>query len=50
MCMKPNLLNTLLKKPDGFSKYLKLLINHRGQKLEHFYRNTEKKLVTTIFF
>ena len=35
MCMKPDFLNTLLKKPDGFSKYVKLLINCRGRKLSH---------------
>ena len=30
MCMKPDFLNTLLTKPDDFSKYLKILINYRG--------------------
>ena len=31
MWLKPDFLNT----PDGFSKYVKLLINHRGWKLSH---------------
>ena len=30
MCMKPDVLNTLLKEPDGFSKYVKFLMNYRG--------------------
>ena len=35
MCMKPDFPNTLLKESDGFSKYVKLLINYRGRKLTH---------------
>ena len=35
MRMKPDFLNTHLKDSDGFSKYVKLLINHRGRKLTH---------------
>ena len=35
MCMKPDFLNTLLKEPDGFSKYIKLFINYQGRKLFH---------------
>ena len=35
MCMKPDFLNTLLKEPDGFSKYVKLFINYQGRKLFH---------------
>ena len=26
MCMKPDFLNTILKEPDGFSKYVKFWI------------------------
>ena len=33
--MKLDFLNTLLRKPDGFSKYVKLLIKYRGQKWSH---------------
>ena len=44
MCMKPDFLNTLLKEPDGFSKYVKILINYRGRKLENCYLNTEEKI------
>ena len=28
MCMKPDFLNTILKEPDDFSKYVKFLINY----------------------
>ena len=42
--MKPDFLNTILKEPDGFSKCVKLLINHRGQKLENRYLTTEEKI------
>ena len=42
--MKPDVLNTLLKEPDGFSKYVKILINYRGRKLENCYLNTEEKI------
>ena len=48
--MKPNLLNTILKEPGGFSKYIKFLINYRGRKLENCYLYGRKNLVTTIFF
>ena len=41
MCMKPDFLNTLLKKPDGFSEYVKLLIYYQGRKLENCYLNME---------
>ena len=44
MCMKPDFLNTLLKEPDGFSKYVKFLINYLGRKLEYCYLNTEEKV------
>ena len=48
--MKPDFLSTLLKELDGFSEYAKFLINYQGRKLENCYLNTEKNLVTTIFF
>ena len=35
-------LNTLLKEPDGFSKYIKFLINYRGQILENCYLNMKE--------
>ena len=35
MCMKHDFLNTILKEPDGFSKYVQFLINYRGRKLEN---------------
>ena len=35
MCMKPDFLNTLLKEPDGFSKYVKLFMNYQGRELSH---------------
>ena len=41
MCMKPDFQNTILKGPDGFSKYGYL------RWLPHYGR---KNLVTTIFF
>ena len=44
MCMKPDFLNTLSKKPDGFSNYVKFLINYRGQKLKNCYLNMEEKI------
>ena len=36
--------NTLLKEPDYFSKYVKVLINCRGRKLENCYFNMEEKI------
>ena len=48
--MKPDFLNTILKEQDGFSKYVKFLINYQGRKLENYCLTTEKKLVTSIFF
>ena len=44
MCMKLDFLNTLLKELDGFSKYVKFLINYPGRKLENSYFNTEEKI------
>ena len=44
MCMKPDFLNTLLKKPDSLSKYVKFLIKYRDRKLENCYSNTDEKL------
>ena len=44
MCVKPDFLNTILKEPDGFSKYVKLLIYYRGRKLENCYLTTEEKI------
>ena len=35
MCVKPDFLNTILKEPDGFSKYMKFLMSYRGRKLEN---------------
>ena len=43
MCMKPDFLNTILKEPDGSSKYVKFLIKYRDQKLENCYLTREKK-------
>ena len=37
MCMKPDFLNTILKEPDGFSEYVKLLIYYGDRKLENCY-------------
>ena len=42
MCMMFSKHN--LKKIDGFSKYVKLLIYYRGQKLENCYLTTEEKI------
>ena len=44
MCMEPNFLNTHIKEPNGFSKYIKFLINYRGRKLGNCYLNTEEKI------
>ena len=44
MCVKPNFLNTILKEPRGFSKYVKLLIYYRGRKLENCYLAMEEKI------
>ena len=44
MCMKTVFLNTILKEPDGFLKYVKFLINYRDQKLENCYLITEEKI------
>ena len=44
MVMKPDFLSTLLKEPDGFSEYVKFLINYGGRKLENYYLNTEEKI------
>ena len=44
MCMKPDFLNTLLKEPDGLSKYVKFLIKYRDRKLENCYFNTDEKI------
>ena len=38
------------KKIDGFSKYVKLLIYYRGQKLELLPHYGRKNIATTIFF
>ena len=45
--MKSYFLTTILKEPNGFSKYVKFLINYRGRKSENCYLTTE---VTTLFF
>ena len=42
--MKPDFLSTLLKKPDGFSEYVKFLKNYWGRKLENCYLDTEEKI------
>ena len=44
MCIKTVFLNTILKEPDGFLKYVKFLINYRDQKLENCYFTTEEKI------
>ena len=44
MDMKPDFLNILLKEPDGFSKYVKFLINYQDQKSGNCYLNTEEKI------
>ena len=44
MCIKPDFLNTNLKEPDGFAKYVKFLINYRHQKLENCCLTTEEKI------
>ena len=44
MCMEPDFLNALLKEPNGFSKYVKFLINYWGRKLENCYLDTEEKI------
>ena len=43
MCMKPDVLNTILKAPDDFSKYVKFLINYQGRKLENIASLSKKK-------
>ena len=43
MYMTPGFLSTLLKEPDGFSEYVKFLINHRSRKLENCNLNMEEK-------
>ena len=40
---KTDFLSTLLKEPQGFSEYVKFLINYWGQKLENCYLNMEEK-------
>ena len=49
MCMRPDFLDTLLKEPNGFSKYVKSLINYSiiRELLPQYGR---KDLVTDIFF
>ena len=42
--MKPDFLDTILKEPDGFSKYVKILINYRGRKLENCYLTENEKI------
>ena len=44
MCMKTVFLNTILKEPDGFLKFVKFLINYRDQKLENCYLTTGEKI------
>ena len=44
MCIKHDFLSTLLKEPDGFSEYVKFLMNYLDQKLENCYLNTEEKV------
>ena len=44
MCMKPDFLNTLLKEPDGLSKYVKFLIKYRDRIVENCYFNTDEKI------
>ena len=48
--MKTDFLNTLLKEPDAFSKYVEFLINYRGQKLENCYLNTKKGIYSLLSF
>ena len=48
--MKPDFLNTILKEPDGFSKYVKFDKLSRPKIRELLPHYEEKKLVTTIFF
>ena len=50
MCMEPDFLNTLLKEPDGFSKYVKRLINDRGRKLEELLPQYGRKSLATKTF
>ena len=49
MCMRPDFLDTLLKEPNGFSKYVKSLTNYSiiRELLPQYGR---KDLVTNIFF
>ena len=42
--MKPDFLSTLLKEPDGFSEYVKFLVNYGGRKLENCYLNAEERI------
>ena len=46
--MKPDFLNTILKEPDDFSKYVKVLINYRRRKLENCYLTTEEKILSLL--
>ena len=41
---EPDFLSILLKEPDGFSEYVKFLINYQDRKLENCYLNREEKI------
>ena len=50
MCMKPDFLNTLLKEPDGFSKYVKIFDKLSRPKIRVLLpQYGRKSLATTIF-
>ena len=50
MCMERDFLNTLLKEPDSFSKYVKRLINYRDRKLEELLPQYRRKSLATKTF
>ena len=42
--MKPDFLSTFLKELDGFSEYVKFLINYQGWQLENCYLKMEERI------
>ena len=47
---KTDFLSTLLKEPQGFSEYVKFLINYCGPKLQNCYLNMEEKNLSLLSF
>ena len=50
MYIEQDFLNSMLKEPDDFSKYVEFLINCRGRKLDNCYFTTEENIESLVSF